>query len=141
MANFTIANASNIPLNIQQGTIPNLFNALNNWLQTITFGKVTKSNVAFQAVEVMEEIVFQGTVQPFKARDLLLLPEGQRAWSWFQVITKAAPGGALINLDVDDVGIWNGIQTRVVSQTYNVLYGTLEMTWVQDYTNSGPTPT
>lgn len=138
--NYTIANACNVPLNIQQGTIPNLSNVLNNWLQKVTFGKIIKTIIAGQVKETVENTVFQATIQPLKARELEMKPEGQRSWTWFKVIAKSAPGGdnVLVNLNTDDVGIWNGIQTRVMARTYNGIYGTLEMDWVQDWTGSGP---
>ncbi len=137
MANL-IANAANIPVNLQQGSIPNVNNVLDNWLQTVTFGKVTKTTVGYQVVETIVDYTFQATVQPFSPRRLALLPEGQRAWSWFLIIAKAAPGGALLSLNVDDVGIWNSIQTRVMERKDYALYGTIEMSWIQDWTNSGP---
>lgn len=138
MSNFTIANGKNIPLNLQTGTIPSLTTALLDWMQLVTFGLVTKTVVGYQADETITNINFFATIQPLTERALVLKPEGQRAWTWFLVIAQAAPGGALISLNVDDVGIWNGKQTRVMARKDHALYGFTEMSWVQDWTGSGP---
>lgn len=136
--NFTIANGCNVPVNLQTGSIPNLGIAILDWMQYLTFGKVTKTTVGFQVLETVTDINFWGVIQPLSERQLYLKPEGQRAWTWFSVVAQAAPAGALISLNVDDVGIWNGIQTRVMGRKDYALYGFIEMTWVQDWNNSGP---
>jgi len=133
VANYTIANASNIPLNARSGTIPNMRDALKNWFQYLTFAKVTKTVEAFQAVEMMETISFWGLVQAFTSGQMALKPEGQREWTWFKVFAQAEPAGAVIQLDVDDIIIYRGVQTRVMAIKEWSLHSYIEYDWVQDW--------
>jgi hypothetical protein len=138
MSNYTIANNCNVPLNLQTGTIPNMRDTMADWFQYLIFAKVTKTTEAFQVVETMTEISFWGTIQPLNPRELKLLPEGERAWSYFQIHAQSEPGGALISLNVDDVGIFLGKQTRVMSRKDYALYSYTELVFLQDWTGSGP---
>jgi hypothetical protein len=133
MSNPTIFNASSLPINLKTGSVPDVSGALQDYYQPMTFGQVTKTVVASQLVESVNEISFQGTWQPFTERQLALKPEGQRAWSWFWL--HAQP---VLTLQVDDIVIWNGKQTRVMSRKDYGLYGYVEYTLVQDWTGAGP---
>lgn len=101
----------------------------------MTFGIVTKTTEGFQAVEDVEEVSFQGVWQPLRERQLLLKPEGQRAWSWFWL--HADPS---LELDVDDTITYLGTQFRVMAKKDYDIYGYVEYELVQDYTGAGPTP-
>lgn len=135
---YTIGNAANIPLNLQQGTIPNMGSALLDWFQKITFGQITKETIGFQLVETVVDIEFWGIIQPLSGRQLAIKPEGERSWNWISLITQAAPSNAITSLNVDDVVIWNGRQTRVMAKKNYALYGFIEMDLVQDWAGSGP---
>ena len=73
------------------------------------------------------------TVQPFSERALLLKPEGQRAWSWFLIHSDP-----VLSLNVDDVVLWKGVQTRIMARKDYAIYGYVEYHAVQDYTGVGP---
>ena len=130
---WTIANGANTPINLNQGTLPNVSGAMQDWFQKLTFGIVTKTDSAFQVIETAETITFQGVIQPFSERQLLLKPEGERAWSWYSL--HADP---VLKLQVDDVVTWNGKQTRVMTRKSYDLYGYIEYTLIQDFTGAGP---
>lgn len=129
----TIPNGSNKPLNFQQGTVPDVSGALKDYFQTITFSQVTKTVVGFQLDEAASPIVFQGIIQPFSPRQLMLRPEGQRAWTWFDLYADP-----VLTLQVDDVVIWLGKQTRVMARKDYALYNYVNYQLVQDWTGSGP---
>lgn len=128
-----IINAADIPLFQQNTSVPDVSGALQNYFQQIVFTLVAKMVNGFQLVETPTPINFFGTIQPFTARQLLLKPEGQRAWSWYTVHSE--PG---IVLKVDDVILWNDIQYRVMSRSNFSLYGYDEYHIVTDWTGSGP---
>ncbi len=130
----TIKNAADTPLNVQTGTVPNVGGAMLNWFQPMTFELVTKSVVAFQAYEVGSEIAFWGVIQPLSNRDLLLKPEGQRAWTWLML--HAEPQLAL---NVDEVVKYLGVQYRIMGRKDYTLYGYVTYDLVQDWTGAGPT--
>ncbi len=110
MANPTIFNAASQPLNVKTGTVPDVSGALRDWFQPLTFTLIAKSVVGFQEVETQTVVSFQGSIQPFTPRELLMKPEGERAWTWMTL--HAFP---VLKLEVDDIVIYNGVQTRVMS--------------------------
>lgn len=132
MAN-TIGNAKNTPLNVQTGSIPNVGGAMLDWFQPMVFTPVLKQNVAFQAVETGTPIKFRGVIQPAGGRLLYLKPEGQRAWTWLTLHAEPC-----LELEVDDVVLYLGVQTRVMKQNDYRIYGYVQYELVQDWLGSGP---
>lgn len=126
-------NGKDTPLNQQQGTVPQMGSALLDWFQTMIFGIVTKTTKNFQVVEDMEQITFQGVWQPFTSRQLLLKPEGQRAWSWYMV--HADPS---LQLEVDMVINYIGKQYRVMQKMDYSLYQYIQYDIIEDFTGAGP---
>lgn len=138
MSNNTIANAKNVPLNVQAGTVPNMGGALLDWLQPMTFTRVVKTTVGFQLLETAEDINFWGVIHPLDERSLAIKPEGQRAWTWFKLYAQAQPNDALLTLNVDEVVIYLGRQTRVMGRKYYGIYSYVEYSLVQDWIGEGP---
>lgn len=128
-----IINAANIPLNQLSGTVPNVSGALKDYFQKMVFAPLEKTVSGFRVVENVDPIDFWGVIMPLNPRQLMLKPEGERAWTWFQLF--AEPG---INLSVDDVIQYLSVQYRVMGQTDFSLYGYIEYQLVQDFTGSGP---
>lgn len=128
-----IGNAANRPLFDKGGSVPDVSGAMTDYFQKMVFTRLTKTIAGFQAVETADPIVFQGVIQPFTERQLSLKPEGERAWSWFWL--HADP---VLALDVDDVVLFKGIQTRVMARKDYALYGYVEYHLVQDWQGAGP---
>ena len=128
-----ISNAANRPLFDKSGTVPDVSGAMQDYFQAMVFTPLVKTISGFQAVETASPINFQGVIQPFTERQLLLKPEGQRAWTWFWL--HADP---VLTLKVDDVVLFKGIQTRVMARKDYVLYGYVEYHLVQDWEGAGP---
>lgn len=133
MPNWTIANGCNVPLTHKQGTVPDVSGALKDWFQAMVFTRVVKTVVGFQAVETPTDINFQGVMQPFTDRQLLLRPEGERGWSWFTLFADP-----VLTLQIDEIVTWLGKQTRVMSRKDFGLEGYVSYNLVQDWTGSGP---
>ena len=131
--NFTIANGSGKPIFDKSGDIPDVSGALQSYFQQMVFEQVGKVVNGFQVVETGSPVNFRGLVQPFTARQLLLKPEGQRAWTWLTIHSDP-----ILTLQVDDVVIWRGIQTRIMARKDYALYGFVEYEAVQDWTGVGP---
>lgn len=129
----TIANGKDTPLNIRTGTIPDVSGVLQDWFQPLQFWLVDKETVGFQVIETTEPLDFFGVIQPLSSRRLMMKPEGQRAWTW--LLLHAEPQ---LKLDVDDVVIYIGVQTRVMARKDNTIYGYVEYELVQDWTGAGP---
>lgn len=128
-----ISNGADRPLFARAGTVPDVSGALQSYFQSMTFEPVAKTVNGFQVTETPDPINFQGIIQPYTARQLFLRPEGQRAWTWF--LLHADP---VLSLQVDDVVIYKGKQTRVMSRRDYYLYSYVEYDLVQDWTGSGP---
>ena len=128
-----IGNAADRSISLQNGTTPDVSGALFDWFQPMTFETVVKTTQGFQVVETPTTYNFQGFIQPLTERQLLLKPEGQRAWTWFMM--HAQPS---LVLQVDEVVFWLGKQTRVMARKDYMLEGYVEYQLVQDWTGSGP---
>lgn len=124
-----IGNAGNRPLYDQPaGSVPDVSGALFDRFQPMVFSKVTKTNEAFQAVEVGDPIHFQGNWQPFHPRDLLMKPEGQRRWKFFWCHSLIA-----LPLEPDDVVMFRNTQYRIMGTNQTGLYGYYEYECCQDW--------
>lgn len=133
MKSMVIGNASQRPINLQNGTTPDVSGALFDWFQPMTMERVAKIVDDFQVVETPTIYNFQGVIQPLTERQLMLKPEGQRAWTWFALFCQPS-----LTLQVDDVVIWNSKQTRVMGRLDYALEGYVAYSLVQDWTGSGP---
>lgn len=131
----TIQNGANVPLTFQQGTVPNMSEALQDWFQTMTFTQIVKTVVGFEVVETPVSTTFRGVLQPYTGKQMALLPEGQRGWNWMTLHSEP-----VLKLQIDDVVNWLGRQVRVMSRKDYSLYAYVEYTLVVDWTGSGPSP-
>lgn len=128
-----INNASNIPLNQNSGTLPDMSSALVNWYQPMIFGVITKTFSDFQLIETIVQTQFMGIWQPLKGRQLSMKPEGQRQWSSWQLHADLA-----LNLKIDDVIIYLTKQYRVIAKKDYSLYQFQEYELCEDWEVSGP---
>lgn len=128
-----IHNAKDVGLGENPGTLPNMSSDLANWFQLITMEKITKTLSNFVIVETTTPVLFQGVVQPFNSRQLMMKPEGQRAWKWKNILSW--PG---VPLAPDDVVLYEGIQYRVMATIDWKQYGFREYHIQSDYIGSGP---
>ena len=131
----TIQNASQVPLNAQAGTVPNVSGAMTDWFQPMVFTTIVKTTVGFQLVETPTNVNFRGVIQPLMGRRLEMKPEGQRGWNWQLVHSDVS-----LKLTVDEVITYLGVQARVMTAKDYSLYGYLEYEIVLDYTGAGPNP-
>lgn len=130
-----INNACNIPLNQNSGTCPDMSTSLLNWYQQMTFGVITKVVSDFQVIESVVETQFMGIWQPLTGRQLMMKPEGQRAWEWWKLHADLA-----IDLKIDDIIIYLTKQYRVMAKKNYSLYQFQEYDLVEDWLGTVPTP-
>lgn len=128
-----ISNAKDKLLNENTGSLPDMGGALLSWFQAMTFTVIVKTVVNFQVVETPTNVDFRGVWQQLSDRKLMMKPEGQRSWSWFQV--HASPGLAL---QPDDVVSYLGVQYRVMARIDHRLYNFIEYHITNDFTGAGP---
>lgn len=128
-----IHNAADVNLAQNPGTLPNFSDAIGNWFQLLVFEQVVKTIVNFVVVETTTPITFQGYVQTFTPRQLMMKPEGQRLWKWKSI--TCYPG---VPLKPDDVVLYENIQYRVMESIDYKQYGYHIYNIVEDFTGSGP---
>lgn len=128
-----IQNGANTPLSSTPGTLPDVSGALMDWNQKVTFSSVTKAIEGFEVKETMESVTFRGNIQP-NTNDLQILPNGQRVWESWELWAETA-----LELDLDDVAGYNGLQLRVLKKQDWGKHGYRYYVLVEDWENNGPT--
>lgn len=128
MGNSPIISAGAKNLNDQIGTLPQMSEALMDWLQPMTFKQVTKTIVNMQVVETFEDVPMQAVRQPLSAQQVMMKPEGQRSWRWDRLHALPSP-----ELRVDSQVIYNGVEYRVMGKWPWPEYGYVEYHLTQDY--------
>lgn len=131
----TIQNACNIPISTVSGTIPQMLGAMDDWFQPMIFEPTIKTEAGYQLIETSQPIVFRGVIMPLTDRQLQIKPEGERAWTWLHLFAEPQ-----LELEVDQVVVYLGVQTRVMAQKNYAIYGYVEYQLVQDWVGSGPNP-
>lgn len=126
--------AKDSALFFKSGSIPDVSGAMQDYFQPMVFQVLTKTVSGFNVVEHSSPLNFRGIIQPYTERRLMLLPEGQRAWTWFEL--HADPS---LTLQVDDVVQWMGKPTRVMSRQDYALYGFVDYHLIQDFTGASTT--
>ena len=129
----TIARANKRPIHVPNGTVPDVSGALLDWFQPLQFEVVTKGTLGFELIETGVVTQFRGLVMPFTPRQLMIRPEGERAWTWMTLYAQP-----VLTLNVDDIMTFLGKATRVMARKDYSLYGYLEYALVQDFTGSAP---
>ena len=70
--------------------IPNVADALNGFMQSLEVRLIKKTMVDGEMVETGQlpvVIRINGCLQPMPGRNLLVKPEGQRQWKWWELYT------------------------------------------------------
>lgn len=79
--------------------MPNMVTTIFGLEQTIVFQLVEKTIVGMDLVEttkVRPELFFEGVIQPIHPKELLVKPEGERKFQWWNLITD-------LQLEVDQI--------------------------------------
>ena len=117
------------PLNFSSG-MPQVSDALNGWENRITL--VVRKQTVNEYGRVTTDpqpVTFKGVIQPLNPQQIMLKPEGQRAWQWLQI---HAVSGTL-NLNVNDQIVFNNVVYKVMNVSNFDLNGYIEYHAVNDY--------
>jgi hypothetical protein len=111
--------------------LPQLTTAVIGWADHVMIGLVCKSQENFKTVESILTKRYKAVLQPSQAKQLHILPEGQRGWKWYQM--HAEPS---LQLEVDDIVIIDhGHRYRVMAKSDYSAYGFMEYELVRGYEN------
>jgi hypothetical protein len=108
--------------------VPNMRGAVINWFRPFRGVVVTTTIVEGLSTEVSRPFNCAGFFKPMKARDVLIKPEGDRAFRWFVLYT-----GREIDFKPNDVVIRKGVPYRVMGPWQLEDYGIKRYELVEDY--------
>ena len=119
------------PLNQQSG-MPQMRAAFAGWFMPINLIRISQSVEDDGFVTVTESsITFKGTIQPLSPKQLMLKPEGERAWDWLQIHCLTGT----LNLTTSDRISYNSKKYKVMAVNDYSLNNYIEYHLVRDYQN------
>lgn len=100
---------------------------LRGWLRSLELVKIVTKVVGSRTIETEVPIEAQGVWQPFTSKELVILPEGQRAWEWILLHVVAS-----VVLEPQEVVSRRGKRYRVMGQKAFIDNGIVEYHLVND---------
>lgn len=113
----------------QLSGMPQMGAAFAGWTKKISLVVIQQHIVNGFNQDYECSITFSGTIQPLTAKQLMLKPEGQRAWSWLQIHSLAGE----LNLNTEDRIIYNGVRYKVMGIWDYSLNNYIEYHVVRDF--------
>lgn len=112
-----IQNGASRPLFTSAPTMPSLADTIQDWGSAIQFLRILKNEVDFQITESVQQaftrlrFIVNGMIVPLTPRQLMVKPEGERAWKWLSLTTTAD-----VTMQPDDETVYEGINFRVMGE-------------------------
>ena len=122
-----IVNGSTKTISGSLGNLPNVTEAIVGWFQSMSVSTIVKTVVDFQLVETLTTSTIQAVRQPFTSKQLMIKPEGQRAWNWETLHT-------LQEFNVDDIIVFNSTRYRIMQKWHWKEYGYFEFHICENFT-------
>lgn len=121
------------PLNQISG-MPQINPAFSGWQTPITLIKITQVTDSNGIVTNNQtSMTFQGVIQPLSPQQVMLKPEGQRAWTWLQIHCFSGPQ----NLTTNDLVTYNGIEYKIMGVLDYSLDNYIEYNLIKNYQDDG----
>ena len=108
--------------------IPKIQFALNGWESPITLIKITQIIVDYEAVNIEENINFDGVIQLLTDEALKIRPLEERSWEWLMIHTRTN-----IKIFTGDLIKYNDKNYKVMFEKDYNLNGYYEYHLVKDY--------
>lgn len=108
---------------------PQMGGYLPIWSNSMTFSKITQEIVDFESVEFSSDFECEGVFEPMRGQAISFKPEGQRAWSWWDLWTQT---GYDIHVG-DNIVDFKGNKYRVMKRNDWAQGGYYQFELVQDY--------
>ena len=118
-----------IKINMINGMLPNVSDTLTGWEVDIYAVFVKQSMIDGEIInqDIIKKI--SGTLQPLKAEEVDLKPEGQRAWQWYDIHVKSV----YPVLRVEQKIKVNNTDYKIMAVKDYSLYGYVEYHVVRNY--------
>lgn len=111
--------------------MPQMGAAFAGWMKSITLVTVKESIVDALVIEDRREKTFQGVIQPLGPKQLMLKPEGERAWQWFMIHCISTS----LDVDTGDGIEYNGKNYKVMKINDYSLNNYIEYHVVEGFQN------
>ena len=118
-----------IKMNMINGVLPDVSDTLTGWEVDIEGVFVEQETVDDEIIEEKTIKRLKGTLQPLRTQEVVLKPEGQRAWEWYQIHVKSSY--PLLRTE-QKIRIANTNYKIMAVKDYT-LYGYIEYHTVKDY--------
>lgn len=119
----------NIKISELSWGLPNVQSALVGWEVPIVADYIKQDYVNDEIVNITEKKKIRGVLQPLKATEINLKPEGQRAWAWYQLHVNPQ----YKELQVGQYVHINGQKYKIMACNNYDMYGYLEYHVVRGY--------
>ncbi len=123
-----IQNAKDLPLYQMSSALPDQSPAVMGFFQPMVFGIVQKQTLNGLTTEIVTEVKTFGVRQPFTSQKLMMKPEGQRQWKWFEI--HCLPD---LVLRPDSKIILYGVKYRVMEKRDYSEYSFVVYDVIEDY--------
>ncbi len=123
-----IVNGSSRTLSQTSSSVPNVSEALDGWFKLTSVSTIVKTVVDYQTVETVTTKNIIAVLQPFTSRQLVIKPEGQRAWAWYTLHVKDSDDFAL-----DDIITISSVKYRIMQKFEWKDYGYFEYQVIQGF--------
>lgn len=108
-------------------SMPNVSDAFWDWTTPVQFKLLTTTIADFEVAEVpLNDVTFDGVLEPLTPRKLIVKPENQRRWKWWTIWTTFSIEPGQVIQDP------SGSQFRIMSRSDWSNGGHLEYEAVQD---------
>ncbi len=118
-------------LNQLRGT-PQITSAMLGWASRLILVRIAQEIIDGFVQEIIQQIEFQGVVQPLSPKQIMLKPEGERAWTWLQIHIQA---NSPVKLTVGDKIMYNCERYKVMARLDYSANNYIELHCVQDFQN------
>ncbi len=111
---------------------PKMQAAFGGWSSAMQIFLLTQTVLDDGTVEDTQTLVnLRGVFQPLQPKKIALKPEGQRAWSWYQMHIAGDAKG----LKVNDRILWRGVQYKIMASNNYSQNNFWEFHLIEDYQN------
>lgn len=121
----------NLKISQMNSGLPQMTNALTGWEVAVVANYVKQEIIDGDIVDSSYTKKMQGVLQPLKAEQIALKPEGQRSWAWYWLHVKPQYD----KLRTEQIVLINNIPYKVMAVKNYDIYGYIEYEVIRDYSN------
>lgn len=112
--------------------MPQMNAAFCNWGVALLLVRITQQIIDGLVQEIPQEIPFHGVVQPLSPKQIMLKPEGERAWTWLQIHVQAS---SPVKLVPNDRFLYNCQKYKIMGRLDYTANNYIEYHAIQDFQN------